>query len=62
MDINTSYRVFLTDPADPVLRLDYLHYNPVRSGLVWEPWHYKFSSAIDYFTNEKGLIQIDHLK
>jgi hypothetical protein len=21
-------------------RLDYLHQNPVRSGLVWEPWHY----------------------
>ena len=42
-------------------RLDYLHNNPVRSGLVWEVWHYKYSSAIDYNTNEKGLITIDHL-
>ena len=42
-------------------RLDYLHNNPVRSGLVWEAWHYKYSSAIDYNTNEKGLITIDHL-
>ena len=30
-------------------RLLYLHENPVRSGLVWEPWHYKYSSAIDYY-------------
>jgi len=42
-------------------RLDYLHENPVRSGLVWEPWHYKYSSAIDYYTNEHGLLQIEHL-
>ena len=43
-------------------RLDYLHENPVRSGLVWEPWHYKYSSAIDYYTNEHGLLKIEHLQ
>lgn len=42
-------------------RLDYLHENPVRSGLVWEPWYYKYSSAIDYYTIEHGLLQIEHL-
>lgn len=42
-------------------RLKYLHENPVRSGLVWEPWHYKYSSAIDYYTNEHGLLSIEHL-
>ena len=42
-------------------RLDYLHENPVRAGLVWEPWHYKYSSAIDYYTNEHGLLKIEHL-
>jgi putative transposase len=26
-------------------RLDYLHQNPVRSGLVLEPWHYKYSKC-----------------
>ena len=40
-------------------KLDYLHVNPVRSGLVWEPWHYKYSSAVDYYTNKKGLISVD---
>ena len=43
-------------------RLDYLHENPVRSGLVGEPWHYKYTSAIDYYTNEHGLLKIEHLQ
>jgi hypothetical protein len=34
-------------------RLDNLHEKPVRSGLVWKPWHFKYSSAIDYYTNDK---------
>lgn len=42
-------------------RLDYLHENPVRSGLVWEAWHYKYSSAIDYYSNGAGLLHIEHL-
>lgn len=42
-------------------RLLYLHENPVRSGLVWEAWHYKYSSAIDYSTTEKGLLKIEHV-
>ena len=42
-------------------RLDYLHENPVRSGIVWEPQHFKHSSAIDYYSNQHGLIPIQHL-
>ena len=42
-------------------RLDYLHDNPVRSGLVWEPCQYKYSSAIDYYSNQRGLLNIQHL-
>ena len=42
-------------------RLVYLHENPVRSGLVWETWHYKYSSAIDYYTTENGLLKIEHV-
>lgn len=40
-------------------RLLYLHQNPVRSGLVWEAWHYKYSSPIDYCTTENGLLEIE---
>ena len=39
--------------------LDYLHNDPVKAGLVWDPWHYKYISAIDYYTNEKGLLKLD---
>ncbi|MCC6585031.1 MAG: transposase [Chitinophagales bacterium] len=42
-------------------RLVYLHENSVRSGLVWEALHYKYSSAIDYYTNEKGLLKVEFL-
>jgi len=38
-----------------VQRLTYLHENPVRAGIVREAGDYKYSSAIDYFQEEKGL-------
>lgn len=51
----------LNSAAKTKERLDYLHENAVKSGLVWEPWHYKYSSAIDYYTNKHGLLKIEHL-
>ena len=42
-------------------RLDYLHYNPVESGVVRNPPDYLYSSAIDYYTDEKGLLPIPGL-
>jgi hypothetical protein len=42
-------------------RHNYLHENLVRSGLVWEPWHYKYRSTVDYYTNENGLVSIAHV-
>lgn len=39
-------------------KMEYIHYNPVRKGLVSNPVEWKFSSAIDYLTEEKGLIEI----
>ena len=41
--------------------LDYIHNNPVKAGLVWDPWHYKYSSGIDYYTNEKGLLKLEKI-
>ena len=48
--------------SEPFLRtkLNYIHDNPVRAGLVNEPSHYKYSSAGDY-EGRKGLIEIDFL-
>ena len=39
-------------------RLNYLHWNPVVMGFVNEPWHWLLSSAVDYFTESKGLLDI----
>jgi len=38
-------------------RLDYLHNNPVKEGIVEEPHHYVYSSARDY-AGIKGLLDI----
>jgi putative transposase len=46
----------LTTPEITHQKLDYLHYNPVMAGIVEKPEDYLYSSAIDYYTNRKGLI------
>ena len=38
-------------------KIDYIHQNPVKAGIVFEPEHYVFSSAIDY-AGGKGLLNI----
>ena len=42
-------------------RMNYLHENPVRGGFVWNAEDYRYSSAIDYYTIRKGLIEIVRL-
>ena len=39
-------------------RLNYLHNNPVTAGYVSEPAHWVYSSAGDYYLNNKGLLDI----
>jgi REP element-mobilizing transposase RayT len=41
-------------------KADYIHNNPVEAGFVIEPWHWKYSSAVDY-AEGKGLINISFL-
>lgn len=43
-------------------RLNYLHDNPVRSGSVRSAEEYVYSSAIDYYTTERGVIEIDFIE
>ena len=40
-------------------KLAYIHENPVKAGLVDEPWEYRFSSARDYMNNQKGLLEVE---
>jgi hypothetical protein len=39
-------------------KINYLHWNPVVAGFVSEPWHWLYSSGLDYFTSKKGLLDI----
>ncbi len=48
----------LNTPEKLRQRLDYLHNNPVISGFVERPEDWLYSSAVDYYTNRKGLIDI----
>lgn len=36
-------------------KINYTHQNPVEAGIVYKPWNYLYSSAIDY-AGEKGMI------
>jgi len=51
----------LITPDMGMQKLNYLHNNPVRAGIVYEPQHYVYSSAVDYYTKGKGLLPIVHL-
>ena len=43
-------------------RLLYLHQNPVRADIVCQPQDYKYSSAVDYYTELKdGLLCVEFL-
>ncbi len=63
---NNSYYQFWQQNNQPILldsnvlmdqKLNYLHFNPVMEGLVFEPDHYPYSSAIDY-GGGKGKVPI----
>ncbi len=43
------------------IKMAYLHENPLRAGLVRNEWDYVYSSAIDYYKDGKGLIEIDYI-
>ena len=41
-------------------RVEYIHMNPVKAGIVYEPHQYIYSSAIDY-AGGKGLLELEDL-
>ena len=40
-------------------KLDYMHFNPVKKGLVDEPEFWKYSSARNYILEDDSLIKLD---
>lgn len=63
---NTSYQFWQQDnhplecdtPAIFQQKKDYIHENPVKAGFVAKPEDWIYSSATDYFSSSKGLIEI----
>ena len=42
-------------------KINYIHFNPVKAGWVFEPQDYVYSSAGAYLANQKCLVDIDFL-
>ena len=40
-------------------RINYLHQNSVRADFVWREEDYRYSSAVNYYTKSKGLLEIN---
>jgi len=58
-----DYHPVVLDTEEKVCqRLNYLHQNPVRAGIVWQAEHYKYSSATDYLFDIKGLLPLSMLQ
>jgi len=54
-----NHAIDLTHSAINVLeKIHYIHDNPVRAGLVAEPTHYVYSSALDY-DRKRGLVKVE---
>jgi putative transposase len=66
---NTNYQFWQQDNHPIMLseskmmqqKLNYIHENPVRAGIVFSPEHYVYSSAVDYYLNKEGLVPIELL-
>ncbi len=62
---NTEYQFWTHENHSEILysnnfieqKLDYIHNNPVKAGIVNQPEEYKYSSAINY-TDGKGLLDV----
>ncbi|XOV91239.1 MAG: transposase [Bacteroidota bacterium] len=43
---------------DIMQKINYIHDNPVKARIVNNPEDYVYSSAIDYYTDQKGLVKV----
>lgn len=40
-------------------KMNYIHKNPVETGLVLKPEAYKYSSARNYINNDHSILEVD---
>ncbi len=51
--------VIITSEKQFKIKLDYIHNNPVKAGLVNEPKGWLYSSAEDWLGGSKGMLKVD---
>ncbi|PKK84826.1 MAG: hypothetical protein CVT49_01340 [candidate division Zixibacteria bacterium HGW-Zixibacteria-1] len=51
--------LIITSEEQLRIKLNYIHYNPVKSGLVEKPEDWRYSSACDWISGIPGLLPID---
>ena len=56
---NDNHPIELYSQNVIIQKLEYIHNNPVESGIVESPQQYIYSSAKEYYTDKKGLLDIE---
>ncbi|MFH1335137.1 MAG: transposase [Candidatus Zixiibacteriota bacterium] len=56
------YDHIIRDERDFIKKVDYIHKNPLTSGLVKDPSEYQFSSFRNYYMGDDSVIQIDRIQ
>jgi putative transposase len=54
--LNNNKPIELWTPAVIDQKVDYIHNNPVQAGFVLEPYHWKYSSAIDLQSGQEAKL------
>ena len=54
-----NHPIILTSSEIAKQKLDYLHENPVRAGIVHEPQYYVYSSACNYYDTMPGMLPVE---
>lgn len=57
---DSNHAIEIDAQVDIWQKIEYIHNNPVRNGLVDEPDHYRYSSARDY-ARQHGLVKVQVL-
>lgn len=56
-----NHPIMLTSGMEITQKIDYIHDNPVRAGIVYKQEEYKYSSAFDYYTQQPGILPVEML-
>jgi len=51
--------LIVTSERQLKIKMEYIHNNPVKAGLVEQAEDWTYSSAVDWLTDRSGLITID---